>query len=330
MHTIKRVFILGLCCFATGWAVDVIQVEGNKFVDEQGETVIFRGLNTSDPDRLESIGMWNDDYFQEMANWGSNVVRFPVHPRAWRERGEENYLELLDQGIELAKKYNLYVIIDWHSIGNLRQRMFQHEMYETTLEETYEFWRKIAFRYRDEPIVAFYELYNEPTVTGDDFGDMTWEQWKVILENITEVIRAYDDKTIVLVSGFNWAYDLTPIKEDPLELPNLAYVSHPYPQKREQPWEEKWEQDWGFVADSYPVILTEIGFCLEDEPGAHIPVISTVDYAEAITKYCEEKGISWVAWVFDTEWSPMMISDWDFSPTTQGQFFKEYLQSKQD
>ncbi len=328
MQNVKRAFILFLCGFVPLWAVDVIQVDGNEFVNEQGETMIFRGLNTSDPDRLESIGMWNDDYFQEMANWGANVVRFPVHPRAWRERGEENYLELLDQGIELAKKYNLYVIIDWHSIGNLRQRLFQHPMYETTLEETYDFWRKIAFRYRDEPIVAFFELYNEPTVIGDQFGDMTWEQWKVILNNITDVIRAYDDKTIVLVSGFNWAYDLTPIKEDPLDLPNVAYVSHPYPQKREQPWEEKWEQDWGFVAEKYPLILTEIGFSLEDEPGAHIPVISTVDYAEAITKYCEKKGISWVAWVFDTEWSPMMISDWNFSPTTQGQFFRNYLQSQ--
>ena len=68
MNTFKRFSILVLCCLATGWAVDVIQVEGNKFVNEQGETVIFRGLNTSDPDRLERIGMWNDDYFQEIAN----------------------------------------------------------------------------------------------------------------------------------------------------------------------------------------------------------------------------------------------------------------------
>ena len=301
---------------------------GANFVKPNGETIVFRGLNTSDPDKLEKDGMWTDVYFKEIADWGANIVRFPVHPSAWRERGPEQYLELLDAGIELAKKYNLYVIIDWHSIGNLCENKFQDPMYDTTLQETMDFWQTIARRYNGETAVAFYELYNEPTVTGDRFGECTWEQWKSVQEEIIAAIRQYDPKTICLVAGFNWAYDLTPVVENPVKAENVAYVSHPYPQKREQPWEEKWQEDWGFVADTYPVILTEIGFCLQDEEGAHIPVISTVEYGNAITAYTEKKGISWVAWVFDTSWSPMLIEDRDFTPTTQGAFFKGYLQSK--
>lgn len=309
-------------------ALDTIQVAGNRFVKGDGETIILRGLNTSDPDKLEREGMWSDAYFAEMAAWGANVVRFPVHPATWRERAPESYLPLLDAGVELAKKHNLYVIIDWHSIGNLWQQLYQHPSYETTIDETYEFWRTIARRYADEPAVAFYEIYNEPTISGRQFGHMSWGQWKQLQENIIRVIRAWDKKTIVLCAGFDWAYDLTPVKDGPIDAENIAYVSHPYPQKREQPWEEKWEQDWGFVADSYPVFLTEIGFCLADEKGAHIPVISTVEYGEAITAYAEKKGISWVAWVFDTSWAPMLVWDWQFTPTTQGAFFKGYLQSK--
>ena len=80
------------------------------------------------------------------------------------------------------------------------------------------------------------------------------------------------------------------------------------------------------LADTYPVVCTEIGFCLEDEPGAHIPVMSTEIYGEHITKYFEQKGISFTVWCFDTSWAPMLISDWDFTPTTQGRFFKAYLQ----
>jgi len=76
------------------------------------------------------------------------------------------------------------------------------------------------------------------------------------------------------------------------------------------------------------VVLTEIGFCLAGEKGEHVPVISTEAYGPAITRYCEQKGISWVAWVFDPNWAPMMFSDWDFTPTTQGKFFKEYWQAK--
>ena len=39
----------------------------------------------------------------------------------------------------------------------------------------------------------------------------------------------------------------------------IGYVSHPYPQKVEPPYREKWERDFGFVADKYPVFVTEFG-----------------------------------------------------------------------
>ena len=32
--------------------------------------------------------------------------------------------------------------------------------------------------------------------------------------------------------------------------------------------------------------------------------------------------------VFRHQLGPMLISDWDFTPTTQGRFFKAYLQGK--
>lgn len=106
----------------------------------------------------------------------------------------------------------------------------------------------------------------------------------------------------------------------------MAYVSHPYPMKRQKPWEPSWTADRGFVAQKYPVILTEIGFCGPEEKGAHVPVISDDSYGDAITAYCEQNGISYVVWVFDPQWSPMLISDWHFPPTRQGRYFKAALQ----
>ena len=111
-------------------------------------------------------------------------------------------------------------------------------------------------------------------------------------EEIITIIRANGSTAIPLVAGFNWAYDLTPIAMDPINAEGIAYVSHPYPMKREKPWEAKWTSDWGFAAEKYPVILTEIGFCGADEKGAHVPVISDESYGEAITNYCREKGIA--------------------------------------
>ena len=165
-------------------ALDKISVLGNSFVNSEGDTLVFQGLNTSDPDHLVGQGHWNRAYFEEMKNWGANVVRFPVHPRAWRKWGESQYLFLLDQGVNWATEFGMYVIIDWHSIGNLRTQLFQSPGYETTPKETYEFWRTIASRYKDNTTVAFYELYNEPTEYHGQLGTCTWEQWKTYMEEI--------------------------------------------------------------------------------------------------------------------------------------------------
>jgi len=35
------------------YSLPFIRVEGNRFVDEQGRTVVFRGVSIADPDRLE-------------------------------------------------------------------------------------------------------------------------------------------------------------------------------------------------------------------------------------------------------------------------------------
>ena len=124
-----------------------IKVDGNQFVNENGEIILFKALNSSDPDKLDKDGHWDQEYFSQIKSWNANLVRFPIHPRAWRDRGKEAYFQLIDNGIEMAKKEGLYVILDWHSIGNLRSEIFQHEQYDTTKKETYEFWVQIAKRY---------------------------------------------------------------------------------------------------------------------------------------------------------------------------------------
>lgn len=302
-----------------------IHIEGNKFVDENGNHVIFRGVNISDPDKIVKCGHWGKRHFEVIKEWGANIIRVPVHPVAWRQRGKEEYFKLLDQAVVWASELDLYLIIEWHSIGNLKTGLFQHWMYDTTKQETCNFWRSIAFRYQNVPTIAFYEIFNEPTIYSGQLGKMTWAQWKEINEEIIGIIFSHDKKVIPLVAGFNWGYDLKPVREDPIEIKGIGYVAHPYPMKTTEPFEENWERDFGFVADRYPLFATELGFMAAEDHGSHVPVISDEKYGRRIIEYFKKKGISWTPWCFDPDWPPQLISDWNYTPTKQGEFFRDVM-----
>ncbi len=298
----------------------LIMVKGNKFVNSNGDTVLFRGLAIADPDKIEHEGHWNKGLFQQVREMGAMIVRIPVHPVAWRERTPGKYLVLLDSAVSWCTELKMYVDIDWHSIGNLRMEMFQDPMYNTTKRETYDFWRTISGHFAGNNTVAFYEIFNEPTVYNGKLGSMSWHAWKLINEDIIRLIRAYDKETIPLVAGLDWAYDLTPLHDDPVNAEGIAYVTHPYAFKRSQPWEPKWDEDFGFAAGRYPVVATEFGFDLK--PGEKV---QADDYPPRIIKYLEGKGISWICWVFDPEWGPAMLKSWNYDLTGEGEFFKKAL-----
>ena len=302
-------------------SLSLISVKGNKFVNPQGETVLFRGLSISDPDKIEAQGHWNKHHFEKVKEMGATLVRIPVHPVAWKGRTPEKYLKLLDQAVEWCTELGMYVIIDWHTIGNLDMELFQDPMYNTSKQETYQFWRIIAQHFKGNNTVAFYELFNEPTTYRGQLGTISWSEWQKINENIIRLIRSYDTEAIPLVAGFDWAYDLTPLHDNPINAEGIGYVTHPYSNKRDRPWEPKWEEDFGFAADKYPLIATEFGF--ELKPGEKI---DKDHYGNRIIGYLEGRGISWMCWVFDPDWGPSLLKSYDnYELTGSGEFIKKAL-----
>jgi endoglucanase len=303
----------------------LISVRGNQFVDPQGKPALFRGVAISDPDKIEAQGHWNREIFVKVQEMGARLVRIPVHPVAWRERGSAAYLALLDQAVEWSTELGMYVVIDWHSIGNLETGLFQDPMYVTTKAETFQFWRTIARHFSGHNTVAFYELFNEPTTFHDQLGPVSWDQWKRTNEELIALVRAHDRETIPLVAGLDWAYDLTPLHINPVAAEGIGYVTHPYPFKRPQPWEPRWDEDFGFAAARLPVLATEFSFSV----GPGQAPAGADDYGARIVKYLESHGIGWIAWVFDPEWEPQLISSWDtYALTGAGEFFKQAMQGK--
>lgn len=305
--------------------ISFIKVRGNQFIDESGTQIVFKGLAISDPDKIVGDGRWSKKHFEVIKSWGVNVVRIPVHPSRLRKRGLENYLRLLDEAVKWCGELKMYVIIDWHSIGNLRMEKFESDVYSTSLQETLAFWEATSKRFKGNPTVAFYEIFNELAVHKRKPGVCTWPQWKAIVERIIDVISAEDKNVITLVGGFDWSYDLRDVKDNPIQRPNIGYVVHPYPGKCKPPREPHWEEHFGFLASRHPIFATEMGYSIE---GEFKNMNDDGTFRNAILKYLDSKKISWCVWVFDPDWSPALIKSYAYDPSHPGAFFRDAMRAK--
>jgi len=117
----------------------------------------------------------------------------------------------------------MYAIIDWHGYEN--QHAFLYS-------ELIPLWTSIAQRYKNEPGVAIYELWNEPKCVGKAGADSlrTW------YKNAVDAIRKIDTQHIIMVSDWNagwgwaiesmWAPHGTLIDIDPLSKKQIVYSKH--------------------------------------------------------------------------------------------------------
>jgi len=238
--------------------------------------------------------------------------------------------------VQWCTELGMYVMLDWHSIGNLGLEKLQNPMYQTTKLETYGFWDLMARHYAGHNTVAFYELFNEPAIDKSpgrgQFGTLPWADWKKICEEEIALIRAKNPQAIPMVAGFDWAYDLKPVRDNPINAEGIGYTVHPYANKRPQAqWLTGWEEDFGYVAAKYPVMATEFGgFAAPQVAGAAQPATrggrggggASPAYGPTLINYLEGKGISWTVWCFDPDWGPTLISNWNYDLNSSGQFAK--------
>jgi len=120
--------------------------------------------------------------------------------------------------------HGMYAIIDWHGLGDDDLAFLWGELIPL--------WEHIARRYKDEPGVAIYELWNEP-VCGYQAGARGLRVW---YREAIRAIRAIDRRHIILVTDWNmgwgwalesmWAPHGRLIDIDPLPNNQIAYSKH--------------------------------------------------------------------------------------------------------
>lgn len=301
-----------------------LSVEGNKIVDEGGNTVTLRGVSIADPYRLYHVdNHFSEEIFSELSNWNVNVVRVPIHPGWWQ--AEENYAQkYLDSVVRWGKEYGFYIIFDWHAIGNPLTGKAQspewkeegYTVYDSSLKLAENAWIKLSERYGEDSHVIF-ELFNEPTAMG---ALPKWPEWESKVTDLVDEIRERAQDKLILVSGWKWSHNLTGFSTYPIDRKNIAYVAHWYPSGGGP---QSWEESFGFLSENYPVVVTEWGFSTSAEEKHYYGTRET--FGNPFLEYMEKENMSWTAWCFHPVWGPKMIKNWDYEMTDEGRLVKQAL-----
>ena len=166
--------------------------------------------------------------FAKIALSGFNCVRLPFYYDIMEE--PTGLFLWLDRAIELASKYNIYVILDMHGTPG-RQSSEQHTGAEnccrlffdsTCVQKTCEIWAKIAERYKNRSVVAGYDLINEP------MGAPNNVILYLVQDQIYRAIRAHDTKHIIFIEDGFKGLDHMP-NPAVAGWKNVVYSTHTYP-----------------------------------------------------------------------------------------------------
>ena len=199
----------------------------------------------------------------------------------------------------------MYLIIDWHSIGNVEtgKAPLMPELYSHDWQMTLDFWTAVSQHFHDTPHVLF-EVFNEPQ-------GISAVQWQPAATELVHLIRNQDAAQLVIVGGIEYAHDLRWVLDNPIPDDNIAYAAHIYP--LHQP--STWQYYFGNAAEESPVLITEWGFMAENASEKQDFLLdgTAETYGRPFLNYLHERGIGWVACWYDETWQPPLLADDGFT-----------------
>jgi endoglucanase len=274
-----------------------LTARGNRLEDPDGKPVRLRGLMPPDSATLERKGQFQAETFARMRALGANVVRLPVFPEDWSK--DPDYLwRYLDKAATWSGENGLYLIIDWHYIGNMAsgEGPKMPQLSTPANQVTLAFWRQTAGYFRDTPHVIF-EIFNEPQAIGAD-------EWRAKAGEVVQAIRAQGARQLIIVGGIEYGKDLSWVLEGPVSGENIAYASHIYPAHPPSAWETY----FGHVAQVYPVLITEWGYLRRAEQAEDAYLLGDEgSYGAPLLEALDQARIGWVACWYDDTWLPAMF-----------------------
>lgn len=146
---------------------------------------------------------------------GFDHVRLPINARLVIDDGRliDEGIGRIDRLIEWCRTHGLWVILDLHgapggqtgtniddSPRGLPDLFLEGGAYRRL---TIGLWEQLARRYRDEPVVAGYDLLNEPLP--NEYQDRLAPDLVALYRDLTAAIRAIDPNHLIIYEGTHWS-----------------------------------------------------------------------------------------------------------------------------
>lgn len=178
---------------------------------------------------------------QFIKHTGANTIRLPFHYKLFTD---EDYMGLtanqdgfarVDSVIGWCRDAGLYLILDMHDApggqtgDNIDDSYGYPWLFESKASQDLycDIWRRIADRYKNEPVILGYELFNEPIAPY--FPNM--EELNGKLEDVykmgVKAIREVDTNHIILLGGAQWNGNFKPFKDSKFD-DKIMYTCHRY------------------------------------------------------------------------------------------------------
>ena len=193
----------------------MLGISGDQIHDQSG---IERALSTRFGENGEQrlLDLYRENWitprdFDRLKSWGFNAVRLPFHCDLLLDASKPGELKpdafrWLDHAVDMARKVGIYVILDLHgapggqSLDGATGQSGRNQFWTSENRQLgASLWQKIAEHYAAEPVVAAYDLLNEP------YGTMNSANHDADLvgamDQMIQAIRQVDEKHLIFCSG---------------------------------------------------------------------------------------------------------------------------------
>lgn len=209
--------------------------------------------------------------------WGANCVRIAMYTdefRGYCNGGDKERLKsLVEKGVELAEKLDMYVLVDWHVLREQDPMVY--------VEEAEAFFDDVSKRFANKANVL-YEICNEPNGCG------SWDRITEYAKRIIPVIRRNSPDAVVIVGTPTWSQEVQCAVEKPLAFDNVMYSLHFYAATHKRALRNRVER---CLQAGLPIFVSEFGLCEASGKGE-------IDHEEAAAwhEIISKAGLSCLCW----------------------------------